>query len=211
MFWRLWKSEKGMIRHAHNKIVGVLFGAAALVVGWTGTQTAHAAVLNVDVAGITTNGEFGDPTNTVLNFNIGTGTHVTGIGYDVNLTAFDPSYLSEITVSFTPSDPNSPAGVFLTPAFDQPEPGTGDFSSGGIVDLVGLGLDFNVASDGVLRLEFFEGFQDAGVDPNGIFNSGTLNVQYDAAVPEPSTWALSIVGVTIGGLVLRRRQAAPAL
>lgn len=195
-----------MIREIHRKLSASLLGAVALTVGLLAVPTLHANVVNIDTAGITTYGEFGDPTNTVLNFNIGSNSHVTGIGFDVTLTAFDPSYLSEITVSFTPSDPDL-AGVFLTPGVGDNTPGTSSYNSGGIIDLVGLGLDFNVSGDGTLRVEFFEGFQD-DVNPNGLFNSGTLSVQYDTAVPEPSSWALLGLGGLGVCVVLRRRRAA---
>ena len=174
-----------------------------MAVGLLTAPVLPAAVVTVDTAGITTYGEFGDPANTVLNFDIGANSHVTGIGYDVNLTAFDPSFLSEITISFTPSDPT--AGVLLSPGFQDAISGTASYSSGGIGDLVSQGLDFNVSGDGTLRLEFYEEFQD-NVNPNGRFNSGTLSVQYDA-VPEPSTWALLGLGaVGTGVAALRRRN-----
>ena len=193
-----------MIKTNCGKSFASLVGVVALVTGSIVTSTVRAAVLNIDTTGVTTYGEQGDPGNTVFTFDIGADSHVTGIGYDVNLTAFDPSYLSEITVGFTPSDP-SLGGVFLAPAFDQDAPGSGNFTSGGIIDLVGQGLDFNVSDDGTLRLEFFESFTDAGVNPNGQFDSGTLSVQYDA-VPEPSTWALLGLGIVGTGVVALRRR-----
>lgn len=183
-----------------------LFAAVALTLGLFAAAPLRANVVNINVASIATYGEQGNSGNAILDFDIGTGAHVTGIGYNVNLTAFAPSYLSEITILFSPSDSTLP-GVSLAPAFDQDASGTGTFSSNGIVDLTAPGLDFNVSSDGLLRLEFFESYSDTGVDPNGLFNSGTLNVQYEA-VPEPSTWAilsLSVMGTGI--MCLRRRQA----
>ena len=186
--------------HARTTTGGLLAAAALALPGALGTTgSARADILSINTTGITTTGEFGDPTNTVFTFTLGAGAQVTGLGYDVNLTAFDPSYLSEITVAFTPSDPNR-KGFALAPGAGENNPGTGSFSSGGIVD---LGLDFNVANDGILRVEFYETNGDP-VIPNGVFNGGTLNVQY-AAVPEPATYALMVVGA---GLLLLGVQRA---
>ena len=183
------------------------------IVGATPTDI---QMLTVNVAGSTGNGDFdsGDPSNTIQTFNIGAGAHVTGVSYDVNITAFDPSYLSEATLAFTGSDTTG-AGVFLAPGFDTPAPGTESFSSGGDVDLVSLGLDFTVGDDGILRLEYFEGFDDGSVNPDSLWNSGTVTFTYDGdvvtpptgAVPEPATWAMMIGGFGLVGGALRRRQS----
>lgn len=177
------------------------FGALGAV------SSVRGGVVAVDGAGITTNGEQGDPANTVLFFDLGADAQVTGIGYNVDLTAFDPSFLSEITVSFSSSDATS-AGVILTPGFDRPESGSGSFSSNGIIDLAASGLNFNVGDDGKLRVEFYEGVNDAGVSPDGMFNSGTFSVQY-AAAPECSTWVFVSGG--LGALLIqqRRRKQTP--
>jgi len=163
--------------------------------------SAQAATLVVDVANTQSVGDFGDPGNVVRTFQIGAGAHVTGIAYAVSLTAFTPSYLSELALAFTPTG-DQDAGLFLRPAFQQAEPGSGSFADS--LDLTTLDLDFLVGADGLLRLEFFEGFDDLpGAD--GIWNSGTVTVTYAAAVPEPATWALMAAGFGLVGGALRRR------
>jgi hypothetical protein len=54
--------------------------------------------------------------------------------------------------------------------------------------------------------KFFEGFNDSEVNPDGIWNSGTLTIQV-VAIPEPSTYAmLALAGAGFAGYVIRRRR-----
>ena len=167
---------------------------------------ANAATLIVNVAGIQSNGEVGDPANVVNSYNVGAGAVITGISYNVNITAFTPSWLSEIGLFFGTSDQSD--GVFFTPGFNDSNPGTGTYADS--ADLVDLGLDFAVGADGLLRLEYFEDFDDfAGAD--GVWNSGTITFTYTpgaaAAVPETATWAMMIAGFGMVGFAMRRRSA----
>ena len=50
----------------------------------------------INVTGITSVAVAGTAGNTVLSFNIGAGSSVVGIGWDVNNTATSPSWLSEM-------------------------------------------------------------------------------------------------------------------
>ena len=69
----------------------------------------------------------------------------------------------------------------------------------GIIDLVGAGLDFFVGADGVLSLEFYEGFDDAAGVIDGEWNQGVLTVVW---VPAPG--AAAVLG--LGGLMAVRRR-----
>ena len=166
-----------------------------------------AAPLTVNVAGIPSVGEEGDSANTVLLFNVGANARITTLDYAVSLTAFSPSWLSEMNVSFTPS--NGVGGVDLSPGFADNSSGTATYSD--FIDLTDLGLDFQVGADGILRLEFFEDFDDfAGAD--GVWNSGTITVGFagdSTPVPEPATVLLMGMGVMMIGYG-RRRRAGPA-
>jgi hypothetical protein len=156
-----------------------------------------------DVTGIQSIGAAGNPDNETRSLNIGANAHVIGIGWDITLTAFDPSWLSELVVSFGSS---SSTFIDLTPGVGFDDPGTASFTSEGVIDLVGLGFDFNVDADGMLHMEFFEGFDDASVAIDGLWKSGALTIQ-TAAVPEPGTYAMMLLGLAAMGGLARRRKA----
>lgn len=158
---------------------------------------AQAAVLDITLDDVFSVDLEGDADNVVLDFNLGGPAQVIGIGWDVELFADAPSWLSEMVVGFQNSA--SVAQVYLQPS-GVDAPGTEAYSSGGIVDLVGLDLDFELA-DGILLLEFFEGFNDYEDDWDGIWN-GTIQVEYEV-VPEPATMTALALGL---GLVARRRR-----
>lgn len=189
------------ISHAHAA------GAGGRLVG-IGSSTApiigQQADVLVNVAGITSVAVAGTAGNTVLNFNVGAGSSVTGIGWDVNNTAFTPSWLSEMVVSFT--NTNASGGVNLTVGIGDDLPGTAAYTSGGVLDLVGLGLSFTANADGLVRFEFFESFNDSAVAVDGIWNSGALTLQV-VAVPEPATYGMMAMGLFAVGALARRRKA----
>ena len=136
---------------------------------------------------------------------LGAGAHITAVSYDVNITAFSPSYLSEAGFLF--SNSSGSGGVQLTPGFEDDDPGTASYEGSG--DLVDFGLDFFLDADGMLDTEFFETFGDTSVNPDAVWNSGTITITYElvnSAVPEPATWAMMIVGFGAIGGALRRRQ-----
>ena len=181
-----------------------LMAAAAMVAM---PAAANAATISFDVGGVESVGEFGVPGNTVLSQNIGANSVVTGVTFTLNLTAFSPSWLSEIGVAFTDSAVTD--GVLFTPGVEDDLPGTATYT--GSLDLLAEGLDFSVGADGILRLEFYESFDDSSVSPDGIWNSGTLTFTYDTvggAIPEPATWAMLILGMGAIGATMRRRQQA---
>lgn len=157
----------------------------------------------VDVTGIGSYNTLGSPSNTVLTYNIGAESTVTSVSWNFSITAFAPSWLNEIQVTFTGSDLFG-AGVTFTPS-DTSAAGTESFS--GSASLEELGLAFQVGADGILRLEFHEDFFDASAVPNGIWNSGTLTLNYVTAVPEPTTYGLMALGLGVLGVAARRRKA----
>lgn len=165
---------------------------------------------SLDVSGILSVDQFGDPLNEVRNLQIGSSARVIGIGWDVTLFADSPSWLSEMRVAF--GSTSVPALVLLTPGIGDDSPGTQAYSSGGVVDLVGLGLDFAVDADGVLRMEFFESFDDFANDWDGRWERGALTIRVEGGheVPEPSIYALMLLGLAgVAGAARRRaRQQA---
>lgn len=164
-----------------------------------------AAPLTIHVTGVESYGEIGDPGNTVLTFDVGSNATITSIDYSLNLTAIDPSWLSEIGLSLANS--KGIEGIVFNPGFGDTFEGTNTYT--GSANLVDLGLTFKVGGDGILRLEFYEDFDDMnGTD--GIWNFGTITFGIEpdvVAVPEPSTALLLAAGMMLIGF---GRRASPA-
>jgi hypothetical protein len=161
--------------------------------------TAQAAPVVVDVAGAQSINLRGEAGNTVWLVDIGANAVLTSLDWNVALTAFDPSVLAEMQVSF-----GSASGAdLLTLAPGQADGFSGDGSYSGSVDLAGLGLA--VGADGLLRIEFSEGYKDFGLGvAEGQWTSGHLTFGVTAAaVPEPGSMALALLGVALLGTARR--------
>ena len=172
------------------------------------SSSAFAAQITVDINDIDSYGVFRSPENTVLNFNIGANSYITGVSYSLNLTAFSPSWASEMAFAFTNSKVTE--GVLINPAFIYDVPGTGTFAD--TLDLISEDLDFYVGADGILRLEFYEDYNDPRVSPDGRWNFGTITFEYTpeevaGEVPEPATALLLGGGAMLMGYAGRRRAA----
>ena len=182
-------------------------GPAGGLAGFGGGATTFVAGQQVDqiinVAGIASEASVGAIGNTVLSFNVGAGASVVGLGWNVNVTAFAPSWLSEMTVGIRNTD--STGGVSLSVGVNDAASGTQSYSSGSILDLVGLGLSFTTNANGLVRVEFYESFNDPEVNPDGIWNSGSLTLRV-VPVPEPATYGMWALGVLVVGGIVRRRK-----
>ena len=179
-----------------------LAAAAALSFASLASLSAQAASVVVDVSGAQSVNLLGEAGNTVWLVDIGAGTLLNSLSWAVTLNALDPSRLSELQLSFGGAN-----GLDLVTL----APGEADFSSGtgsyaGTTDLAPLGLA--VGSDGLLRIEFSEGFKD--------FATGTVEGQWVGgnlsfgvtAVPEPASVALMLLGLGLVGAQFRRRAAS---
>lgn len=168
----------------------------------------------INVAGIPSMNALGNAANTVLFVNIGNapGQSVNGIGWDVTLFAdvnvgpFGGSWLSEIAVMVSNSsgqaDPNR---FILRPGAGVNTSGMQAFSSNGIVKLANVPLpDVVPLADNLIRLEFFETFDDDAAAADGAWVSGTLTLQTKRIIPTPG--AAGLLGLAGIALVSRRRR-----
>lgn len=159
---------------------------------------AATATITVDISGIASNDEQGNPINETLSIALGLGAEVTGIGWDVNLTSVGGSWASEAVIDFE-------GQIFLTVAAGDDFPVTSaNYASGGILDLsddVGL-PNITLGGDGNLDLEFFESFVDNAGSADNIFEAGSSLFLQVRGIPTPGS--LAILG--LGGLVAGRRR-----
>lgn len=187
------------------------FVLAALALSATASMAlATGTIIPVNVAGTPSHDGAGAAGNAIMNINVATalglpnGTPCTmnGIGWDVSLFAdpavgsFGGSWLSELTAGFGPA--GGPNAVNLRPGAGSNVSGTGSFSSP-VLKFNTIPLPDIALPNGILRIEFFESFDDAAGVDDGRWVSGVLNVQ---AVPEPASFGL----LALGGLALLRRR-----
>ena len=156
------------------------------VASWDGLGDPDNVVLSIDMAAL-----FGLASGSAIDLN--------GIGWDVTVSTVGASWLSEATMYFDNQTQDSGAGIFLTVGAGSDFAGTANFTSGGIVKLSDAGLPDLILADGVLRIEFWESFDDVSDDIDA-FLDGTLTLQ--SSVPAPSGVAL----LGLGGLVAARRR-----
>ncbi len=129
----------------------------------------------------------------------GSSIDLNGIGWDVTIASAGASWQSEARIYFDNDTQDSGEGIFLAPGIGVDSPGTGSYSSGGILKLVDAGLPDLILDNGILRLEWFESFDDIA-DTVDARMFGTLTLQ--SSVPAPSGVAL----LGLGGLVAMRRR-----
>jgi len=157
--------------------------------------------LQVSTSGVPNFDERGATSNVVWDFYVGSGASITSLKWDVNVTSYVGSYLSEMKITFSDS---LGKGVTFTPGDGDDFEGTADYA--GFQNLGELGQIFAVAGDGILRLEFHDGFKDLAFDePEGMWNSGTL-VFGISPVPELPVSAMALGGLLLISAVLKRRQ-----
>lgn len=179
-----------------RRLVACLMAAAAMSFGM-----AQANELRIDTAGILDNDERGAVSNVVLEFYVGSGASITSLLWDVNVTSYVGSYLSEMQITFSDS---LGKGVTFTPGYGDDFDGTANYA--GFQNLGDIGQIFAVGADGILRLEFHDGFKDLAFDePEGIWNSGTL-VLGISPVPEPPAFAMLLGGLLLVSAVIKRRR-----
>ena len=157
--------------------------------------------LQVNTTGILNNDERGAVSNIIMDFYVGAGASITSLAWDVNVTSYAGSYLSEMQLTFSDT---LGSGVTFTPGSGDDFDGTMNYA--GFQDLGELGQVFSVGADGILRLEFHDGFKDLAFDePEGVWNSGTLTFGV-AQVPEPPAVVMVLGGLLLLSGALKRRH-----
>jgi MYXO-CTERM domain-containing protein len=137
-----------------------------------------------------------DPTQPVL---------ITGLGWEVTLSSIAPSWLSELGVSFGSS---SGSGSFtLRPAAGDEFQGTSALYSSPNLVLADLSIaNVVVLPGGQLIVEFFESFDDAAGAVDGIWESGTITLDYSyTVIPEAGQSGL-LAAVAVGLFCFLRRR-----
>ena len=92
----------------------------------------------------------------------------------MTLTTVGASWLSEAQISFQ-------GDVFLTVGADD-FPGSGSYSSGGVILLADVGIPNIGIVDGSMPIEFFEGFDDVPDAVDAIYTDGELTIEYIGAL-----------------------------
>ncbi len=210
-----------MTKLAIFAVAGLAAAASAQISGSTGaTNPTNQNVINLaDYANITTSRLDGnaivtieftsnvaswdlelDPDNVVFVFDMGGPATIHGIGWDVSIQTIGASWLSEAVVNFGALG-GTPA-LYLTPGVADGFPGTGSYSSGGILDLGDNGIPDVVIANGLMRLEFFDSFEDNVNAIDALWLAGSTLTLDMTIVPAPG--ALALLG--LGGLAIRRRR-----
>ncbi|MCS7065625.1 MAG: hypothetical protein NZL85_05050, partial [Fimbriimonadales bacterium] len=137
----------------------------------------------VDVTGIPSYDGVGAGCNILMTIPAPAGRdNFNGIGWEVQLTAYGASWLSEIAVLITNVNGD---GYVLRPGVTDTFPGTGFYTSNGVGKLRDVyGLPDLPLPDGNLYLEFFETYNDfPGCGQDGNWDSGTITFQFGTTPP----------------------------
>ena len=103
-----------------------------------------------------------------LSYDLGVATTVNSVAWSLNREAFDPSYLSEMVISFRDSD----AGLGFVTIEEGP-------TSFGVDMITGSSTKSEILTTGELFIRFYETFDDSFVDPDGVYLKGsTLTIEY---------------------------------
>ena len=132
---------------------------------------------NIDITGVLSRYDLGTPGNTIISadYSAGPCLSVDDIGWTgVIFTAIAPSWGSEGTLEVSASDGSSASSIQFFPG--DTAPGTYGPTAGS------TGAPVVLLGDQILRLEFWESFDDAAVDPDGIYDAGQIDV-FGAVVP----------------------------
>lgn len=178
--------------------------------GFAGVRGVTNSIINVDITGVESRFALSNAGNVVLNVDLaaalglasGSTVTMTSIGWNVNLTTFGGSWLSEARIYFDDAVAPDLSGLFLTPGFGNGFGGSNvNFASAGQLDLSDNTIPNIVLPNGILRLEFYESFVDDTIGADAIWESGILSIGV-AEIPAPGAAAL----LGVAGLAGMRRR-----
>lgn len=150
-------------------VLGTLDGSVQVfanqLAGIVGPRGTADATMSVDGMYSSAGSTVGSPANSSRVLNIGVGNEMTGIGWEVTITANSPSWLDDAGVLFVPSFGDT-SGLFLRPGGGVETSGTQTFSSGGVLMLADAEIP-NVPANaaGELYVQMWEAFVD-GANPD---------------------------------------------
>lgn len=190
-----------------RSILGRLTFTVALLTSHLGAAFASVVAVTLPSAGVYSYSGMGSSENTTFDVASPLGSTLIGVSWNVTLEAFDPSWLSELALTISNSDGS--AFVTIRPAAQDEAPGSGIY--GGTIDLEFFGLDFQVQPGATLKFEFWEQFDDLPGQADGRWVRGSFDMLFreSAAVPEPGTIALAIIGMI--GLTVQRVRRRTAM
>lgn len=187
---------------------------AALPVNVVVIQAGSAGFIDIDLAGWTSFGGWNRPNNSMVSFDIGAGSVVTGFTYSgVSFDTSNGSWLKDLTLSVNPTNPIS-IEDFMDWAPSRVENSGSATHSGswggatGGPGPNGPGRSFT-ATDGLIFVTVYEAFDDPFDDTGAVLDTtiaaGTMRV-FLAPIPEPGTYGMMALGLLAVGAALRKRR-----
>lgn len=159
----------------------------------------------IDVTGIPSMDRIRSPNNFVIFVWVGPFNVVNGIGWDVVLQTIAPnSRLSDISMVVTNSAGPPGTNFGITPAFGHNTPGGPSQFMRELADIPDVFDDVPALADGLIRLEFFDAFDEAPGQIDGLWVGGNISLQTLNPIPSPAVYQL-IGTVLCVNLVSRRR------
>jgi uncharacterized protein (TIGR03382 family) len=157
---------------------------------------ASADVLVINIGGWTADGGYQSGLNTTADFNLGVGTTIDDASFDVTWTAPSPSWRSELVLSLN----DDLFGAFWDTVPSVTDSSGSETQAANFAGSLGgfIGGPFTLTS-GILHVEIYDLFNDAGIDQR--IDTGVITVHY---TPVPAPGAMALLGVA--GLVARRRR-----
>lgn len=164
--------------------------------------------ITLDVTGIPSMDRVGSPNNVIIDLFVGPFNEVIGGGFDVFLQTLVPgSRLSDIIVSITNTD-EVPGFGFSPAALDQ-FPGGPNRYMRAVAPVPPQFPTVHARQDGLVRLEFLDGFDEAPGAADGLWVSGSLTLLTRYPIPAPGFAGLLVLSVSWG--TVRQKRASQVL